>query len=199
MSWDEDIDEWFRRRWHMPFFGRRFFEDFDKMFEEFFKGIEKEVPKDLVRERRLPDGSVAREFGPFVYGYSVTIGPDGKPVIREFGNVKPSAKPLPFRAPKLGMEVKEEREPLVDVFDEGDSIRVVAELPGVDKSDINIESTEKTMTISASTERRKYNKKIDMPSEIDPASAKASYNNGILEVKIKKAVPTPKGKRIKIE
>jgi HSP20 family protein len=198
MDWYEDIDEWFRRYWRMPFFGsRRFFEDFEKMFEDFFKDIENEVPKDLVRERRLPDGSISREFGPFVYGYSLTIGPDGKPVIREFGNVKPFTKP--FRAPRLGMEFKEEREPLVDVLDEGDYIRVVAELPGVEKSDINIESTEKIMTISASSERRKYNKKIEMPSEIDPASAKASYNNGILEIKVKKAVPVPKGKRIKIE
>jgi len=196
---DEDIDEWFRRRWRAPFFSRRFFEEFDKMFEEFFKDIEKQVPKDLVRERRLPDGSISKEFGPFVYGYSVTIGPDGKPIIREFGNVKPSTKPLPFGAPKLGMEVKEEREPLVDVLDEGDSIRIVAELPGVEKSGINLDCTEKTMVISASTETRKYNRRIELPSEIDPASAKASYNNGILEVKVKKAVPTPKGKRIKVE
>ncbi|MGQ9469970.1 MAG: archaeal heat shock protein Hsp20 [Nitrososphaerales archaeon] len=200
MFWDEDIDEWFRRRWRIPFFrSRKFFEEFDKMFEEFFKDIERQVPKDLIRERRLPDGSIAKEFGPFVYGYSVTIGPDGKPIIREFGNVKPSRKTLPFGAPKLGMEVKEEREPLVDVFDEGDSIRIVAELPGVEKSDINIDSTEKTMVISVNTETRKYYKKIEMPSEIDPAGAKASYNNGILEVKVKKAVPTPKGKRIKVE
>jgi HSP20 family protein len=200
MSWDEDIDEWFRRRWRMPFFrGRRFFEEFDRMFGEFFKDIEKQVPKDLIKERRLPDGSIAKEFGPFVYGYSVTIGPDGKPVIREFGNVRPSKKPLPFGAPKLGMEVKEEREPLVDVLDEGDAIRIVAELPGVEKSDVNLDSTEKTLTISVSTEKRKYYKRIDLPAEIDPASATASYNNGILEVKVKKAVPSPKGKRIKIE
>jgi len=200
MFWNEDIDEWFRRRWRMPFFrDRRFFEEFDKMFEEFFKDIEKQVPKDLIKERRLPDGSITKEFGPFVYGYSVTIGPDGKPIIREFGNVRPSTKPLPFGAPKLGMEVKEEREPLMDVFDEGDSIRIVAELPGIEKSDINLDSTEKTLIISVSTEKRKYYKKIDLPSEIDPASATASYNNGILEVKVKKAVPGPKGKRIKIE
>lgn len=200
MFWNEDIDEWFRRRWRMPFFrDRRFFEEFDKMFEEFFKDIEKQVPKDLIKERRLPDGSITKEFGPFVYGYSVTIGPDGKPIIREFGNVRPSTKPLPFGAPKLGMEVKEEREPLVDVFDEGDLIRIVAELPGIEKSDINLDSTEKILIISVSTEKRKYYKKIDLPAEIDPASATASYNNGILEVKVRKAVPGPKGKRIKIE
>lgn len=28
------------------------------------------------------------EMGPFVYGYSMTIGPDGKPKVREFGNIR---------------------------------------------------------------------------------------------------------------
>jgi len=199
LSWDEDIEDWFRRRWRSPFFGRRFFEDFNKMFEDFFKDVEKQVPKDLVRERQLPDGSMIREFGPFVYGYSVTIGPDGKPMIREFGNVKPSKRPLPFGAPKLGMEVREEREPLVDIIDEGNSIRVVAELPGVEKNDIKLDCTEKTINISASTKEKKYHKKIELPAEVDIASAQALYNNGILEVKLKKAVPAPKGRSIKID
>ncbi|MGQ9719521.1 MAG: archaeal heat shock protein Hsp20 [Nitrososphaerales archaeon] len=199
MSWDEDIEDWFRRRWRSPFFGRMPFEDFNKMFEDFFKDVEKQVPKDLVRERKLPDGSMIREFGPFVYGYSITIGQDGKPMIREFGNVKPSKKPLPFGAPRLGMEVREEREPLVDVIDEGNSIRIVAELPGAEKQDIKLDCTEKTMNISASTKEKKYYKKIELPAEIDPASARALYNNGILEVKLKKAVPAPKGRSIKID
>jgi HSP20 family protein len=32
-------------------------------------------------------GVKVREIGPLVYGYSATIGPDGKPNVREFGNV----------------------------------------------------------------------------------------------------------------
>ncbi|MCP8304592.1 MAG: Hsp20/alpha crystallin family protein [archaeon] len=167
------------------------------MFEDIFKDIEKEAPEDFIKERRLPDGRIIKEFGPFVYGYSVKIGPDGKPIVREFGNVRPSTPAFPFGRPK--MELKKEREPLVDVLDVGDSIKVVVELPGVEKSDINLDSAEKTMTISVDTEARKYYKKVELPAEIDPDSAKASYTNGILEVEVKKAVPTTKGKRIKVE
>jgi len=194
---DEDIDEWVKRRWRWPFFSSRFFEDIDKMFEDIFKDIETQVPEDLAKERKLPDGRTIREFGPFVYGYSVKIGPDGKPVVREFGNVRPSSPTFPFGKPK--MEVKKQREPLVDVLDVEDSIKVVAELPGVEKPDIKLDCAKNTITISVDTEARKYYKKVELPSEIDSESAQASYTNGILEVKVKKAVPTPKGKRIEIE
>src|SRR5205807_6800400 len=56
---------------------------------------------------------------PFVYGFSMSVGPDGKPVIREFGNVEPGAR---------GPLVKEEREPLVDVMDNGRSEEHTSEL-----------------------------------------------------------------------
>ena len=46
------------------------------------------LPKELVREYQTPEGEKVREVGPIVYGYSMTIGPDGKPHVREFGNVK---------------------------------------------------------------------------------------------------------------
>jgi HSP20 family protein len=57
--------------------------EMEREFEEQFKDIENRAPKDLVRA----GGGKVREYGPFVYGYSMTIGPDGKPKVREFGNV----------------------------------------------------------------------------------------------------------------
>jgi HSP20 family protein len=198
MSRWEDFPEWFRRRWRrFPFFGG-WFEDIDEMMEEMFREIQGSIPSELVREERLPDGSTVRRIGPIVYGYSMSIGPDGKPVIREFGNVKPSVRPTAFGA-RPGLEVKVEREPLVDTIEEDDSIRVVAEVPGVEKDDINLECTERSIIISVDTEKRKYFKEVELPAEIDPRSAKASYRNGVLEVELKKAKPRPKGQRIQIE
>ena len=55
-----------------------------------FEDIEKRIPKDLIREYTTPGGRKVREVGPVIYGYSMTVGPDGKPRIREFGNVKRS-------------------------------------------------------------------------------------------------------------
>jgi len=61
---------WFRRR-RWLFFGRSFFEDFEEMFREMeemmrreFEEISKRTPSELIRERRLPDGSTVREWAP---------------------------------------------------------------------------------------------------------------------------------------
>jgi HSP20 family protein len=157
------------------------------------------IPKELVREKRLPDGSTVREMGPIVYGYSMSVGPDGKPIVREFGNVKPSGQQIGSGPPKPGLTVKEEREPLIDVITEGNQIRVVAELPGVEKSDINLQCSEKDLTISVDTSQRKYRKTMELPVSVDPDTPKASYKNGVLEVILKRQEPRTKGKEIKIE
>ncbi|MEM0314403.1 MAG: archaeal heat shock protein Hsp20 [Candidatus Bathyarchaeia archaeon] len=194
---DEEYPGWFRRR-RFPFFGSWFFEDIDRMFREMEKAMEEEfkiftskVPKDYVRERKLPDGSIVRELGPFVYGYSIKIGPDGKPEIREFGNVKPS---------KFGPRVKEEREPLVDIVETDKEIHIVAELPGVEKEDIKLHGTEDTLTISVETPQRKYYKEIKLPAKVKIKEAKTQYKNGVLEVIMPKMEEgKPKGEPIKIE
>jgi len=122
------------------------------MFERSMKEFEEMVPKELVREYKLPDGSVRREWGPFVYGYSITIGPDGKPIIREFGNVRPSITGGRF-------SLKEEREPLVDVITTDNEVKVIVELPGVNKEDIKLTATEKSLNINAQSPDRKYSKR----------------------------------------
>jgi HSP20 family protein len=197
---DDEGERWpKRRRW--PFFGG-VFGDFDEVFKEMeemvereFKEITKRAPRDLMRERTLPDGSKANEWGPFVYGYSVTIGPDGKPQIREFGNVKPEAK---FGKPQI--DIKEEREPLVDIISSNNEVKVIAELPGVDKKDVKIRGTEKSLTISVETPQRKYFKELELPSKVNPTNAKSSYKNGVLEVTLqKKPEEKPKGEPIRIE
>jgi len=195
---DEDSSEWFRKK-RSPFFRSWGFDDVDKMFEDMEKMMEKEfedftsrVPKDYVRERKLPDGSTAREWGPFVYGYSVKIGPDGKPEIREFGNVKPSLR---------GPQVKEEREPLVDIVETDGEVQVVAELPGVDKKDIKLTATEDELTISVENPERKYFKRVALPVKVRVREARTQYKNGVLEVAFPKAMQDKrdKGEPLKVE
>ncbi len=194
----EDSPRWPRRR-RLPFFSpfdkelEDYFAEMDRYFEEAFRDIQENVPKDLIRERDLPGGGKVREMGPFVYGYSVTVGPDGKPVVREFGNIKPSPR---GREP---IELSEKREPLVDVFDEKDLIKIIAELPGVDKENINLHLEDKSLVISVEAPR-KYYKRVELPTEVDADSIKASYRNGILEITIKKTgSEKPRGQKIKIE
>lgn len=198
MTWDEDIDRWMRRWRRTPFF--RGFEGVDRMFDEMFREMVKDVPKDLYQERQLPGGGIVRQSGPFVYGYSMTVGPDGKPVIREFGNVKSSKRPTPFGGERPSLELKEGREPLVDILPDNGTIRVIAEVPGIEKDDIKLNCTERSLTISIDTEKRKYYKEVALPEQVDPKVSRASYRNGVLEVTLTKVQKKePQGETINIE
>ncbi|HYY91435.1 MAG TPA: archaeal heat shock protein Hsp20 [Candidatus Dormibacteraeota bacterium] len=192
---EEFFPEIFRRRFRFPM--SNWFEDFEKSFEEMFKGME--LPKDLVRERKLPDGGTVKEMGPFVYGYSFSVGPDGKPVIREFGNVKPSLRGSPFGASKPRLDVKEEREPLVDTMVQSDNVKVVAELPGVEKSDIALECDGRNLVLKVDSPKHRYYKSLELPVEVDPDTSKASYKNGVLELILHRKTPGNKPKQIQID
>lgn len=193
MTWDD----WFIKR--MRSLGPWYYEteemirEMERMFEENMKELEKNVPKELVREQKLPDGTIRKEWGPFVYGYSMTIGPDGKPVVREFGNVKPSF----VAGGKLSL--KDGREPLVDVISTNGEIKVIAEVPGVNKQDIKIVAAEDSISIQADTPERKYRKEIDLPSAVEPDSAKSVYKNGILEITFKRKEKERSGVSIKVD
>jgi HSP20 family protein len=165
-SWFPDIDEMMK--------------EMEKMMQEAFKNVEQQVPKNLIKERKLDDGSVVREMGPIVYGYSVKIGPDGKPEVRKFGNIN--------SIPNLlggGLAVKEEREPLVDVIKGKDDLRVVAEVPGVNKEDLRLTADESSLTIESLTGQPRYHKRVELLETVDPKTAKSTYKNGILEVSFK--------------
>jgi HSP20 family protein len=159
-----------------------------------FGELSEKAPEDLVRERTLPSGAKVKEWGPFVYGYSMTVGPEGKPQIREFGNIKPGRQ---MGRPRL--DVKEKREPLADVISTNGEIQVIVELPGVAKEDIKLHGTEDTITVSVETPKRKYYKKLELPDKIDATTAKSKYINGVLEVTVKKLKKEAKGRSIKID
>lgn len=121
------------------------------------------------------------------YGYTMYKGPDGVPHVHEFGS-----------GADAGISTGDVREPLTDVTVEGDVVRIVVELPGVSKEDIILEGTDDSMTVSVDT-GRKFKKTVSLPTGIDPNSAKAEYNNGILEVTVNAAERTPKVKRISVD
>ena len=196
---DDDKDDWSVHRRRRSPFGPWGLPDIDEMMREVekafsveFKDLEKELPKNLVRESKTPEGGVQREIGPFVYGYSVTIGPDGKPVVREFGNVRREEG-------KASKSIQDKREPLVDVVTSGKDVRVIAEMPGVRKEDINVTVNENTMVVSVEREDRGYYKKLDLPGVVEPKLAKSAYNNGVLEVTIPLKAARSGGVRVRVE
>ena len=168
----------------------------EREFEEQFRDVQTKAPKELVREYETSEGDKVREIGPFVYGYSVTIGPDGKPKVREFGNV---------RSPNRGgfgtrPQFSAEREPLADIINSDKEVKVVVELPGVSKENLRVNAYDNSVEILANTGERKYRRIVDLPTDADIETARSSYRNGILEIIFnKKGQDKPKGKQINIE
>ncbi len=155
----------------------RMLEDINAMFRDFARWPEfPEKIRPFIRDDKTEDEKVDI-LGPFVYGFKYTIGPDGEPQFEEFGNIKPSPK---------GAITSESREPLVDIMEaDPDELKIIVELPGVRKEDIKLKTTERTMLITAGHGEYNYQKKLDLPVEVQPETAKARYNNGVLEVTLK--------------
>lgn len=112
-----------------------------------------------------------------VYGVSVKTTVGGKPTVESFGNVK--------RTPK-GPVVEEEREPLVDIFDEKDHVVVIAELPGVEEKQISTKLEGDILILSAAGGDRKYYKEVVLPKDVDTGTLQSKYKNGVLEFRINK-------------
>lgn len=70
----------------------------------------------------------------------------------------------------------------VDVYEDGEEIRVVADLPGVSREQISVQSDGEYVTLRAESDRRQYDERVSLPVPVDPESGSGTYNNGILEV-----------------
>lgn len=130
-----------------------------------------EKGEDLRREGEIKIGKETRG----VYGFTIRTGIAGEPKVSSFGNIK--------RTPK-GPVVEEEREPIVDVFDEEKELLVIAELPGVAEEKIGTKIKGDILVIEAEDTDRKYYKEVVLPKEIDPGTLKTKYKNGVLEVRV---------------
>jgi len=96
----------------------------------------------------------------------------------------------------------ESREPFIDVMESEKEITATAEMPGLEKKDIQINVTEDMLEISSETkqeekkeekgyiyrERRSgsYYRVISLPSPVNPDNSKATYENGVLKIKMPK-------------
>ncbi len=162
---------------------------FDDEFDRLFKSMSRSfVNLDDLFEDVRSTGCVS---GPFYYGYTMTVGPDGRPVVKEYGNVKPRLVPT-----------SDTREPLVDtlVDDKEKLVKLIAEMPGVEKKDVKIVVDGKIVNIDAENGDKKYHVKVPIKHKVDENSVKASYKNGILEIIFKQlAEEKPKGKTVEVE
>lgn len=169
-------------------------EDFWNPFERMMERFEEKSPEkweEFVEEEETPQGKV-RRFGPFVYGFSYSKKPGEEPEIREFGNVRPGRKG------EIEPTPEGEREPLAEVVDLGDKYEVTFELPGTTKDEIDLSSTEDSMRLETSGDR-KYRRTISFDDPVDPEEVDANFRNGILTVEISKKEEEKEGKKIEVE
>ena len=162
-------DEKDRRRKN-PFDFFVFDDDFERMFREMERMMERafRFPMDKMEPGKS-----------FVHGFSVRLGPDGRPQIQEFGNHHVTSD-------KGEATISEEREPLTDVIECDEEVSVTVELPGVEKKDIDLRATKKDLEIDVKTPQRKYHKIVPFNVEVKPETTKATYKNGILDVSIQR-------------
>jgi len=161
---------------------------FDSEFDRIFKRMSNSFFNiDDIFEEFKGKGS---ETSPYYYGYTMTVGPDGKPVVKEYGNVKPGLLPT-----------SDTREPIVDtIVDENEKVvKLIAEMPGVEKTDVQIVVENKVVSISAERDQKKYLAKVPLKNKVDENSAKASYKNGILQLVFKLVEEKPQGKKVEVE
>ena len=150
------------------------------MFEEIMKRFADTNPEDLFGEdaqEQFEEIMKHLQKNPMVWGFSAAIGPDGKIRMNPFGNLSTEGTPP---------VVREEREPLIDVMEQEDTIIIIAELPGVKQDDIQININDYSVTINVDNPDRKYAKNLDLPAPVDIHSTKTNYRNGILEIQLKK-------------
>lgn len=104
--------------------------------------------------------------------------------------------------------------PRVDVVDRESDIVVRAELPGVDRKDVEVSLSDNTVTIKGSTSRETKEEKgnyfrreisrgsfartVALPSDVDADKAKAAFNDGMLEITVPK-VEKAKRRTIKVD
>lgn len=113
-------------------------------------------------------------------------------------------RPFSFDWPSLPKSIApfEGKSPSVDVIDREDEVVVKAELPGVDKKDLDVSVTQNTVTIKGSTSheekeekgdyyrcemsRGSYSRTLSLPANVDESKAKATFQNGVLELTLPK-------------
>jgi len=168
--------------------------EMNKMFNIFNDISTANALKELIREYENSDGDNEVETGPVVYGYSMTIGSDGEPHIREFRIGKSSASVNKnigqFIGDEIGKpQISTERESKSVVTTTDNEVKVVLEMPGINEEDIKIDTYGNKIEIKTSgASHRKYYKIVNLPPEADTNTVRFTYNNDILEVIIDKKV-----------
>ncbi len=151
-----------------------------------FDGMLQEFEKEMGRMTAMSERQEGRSL---VWGYSAYTGPDGRTHVNEYGNT-PGLQGQP--APRLGAaacgpecahaEADGAIEPYYDVLDQKGAIRIIVEMPGVEKERIRVQSNGRHVDVKADSEMHSYAARIPVPELVEAKPRKAQYKNGVLEI-----------------
>ncbi|MDG6997534.1 MAG: Hsp20/alpha crystallin family protein [Nitrososphaerota archaeon] len=131
---------------------------------------------------------------PVYFGYSISLGESGVPLVREFGNRRPESKKHGHESSDYAVQGPREKRQLTPASEtildkKRGKLRVIVDLPGLNNTeDIRVLAKGRSLKIRAKDELRSYDFSVPLKRSIhnSPMSVeKTSYNNGILEVTLK--------------
>ena len=89
---------------------------------------------------------------------------------------KPESKPA--------TSVPRVREPNVELYDEGDHVQIIAEMPGVSSEDVHLAFMEKSLWIQGVSKVAEFKKELTLPREFGPEQVSITANNGVVEIRL---------------
>lgn len=162
--------------------------------------------KKEVTVRTAKPAAVRRAAGPFEDLEHLLERVTGRGWLRPFGWERPLWGGL--------MEAPEFKVPAVDVIDRDNAVVVRAEIPGVDKKDLEVSMTENTLTVKGSVSREEkeekgdyyrceiargaFSRTVSLPGDVDGSKASATLKDGVLEISLPKS-ETAKRRNIKVD
>lgn len=111
-------------------------------------------------------------------------------------------RPLDFDWPRWPELPAERRFPSIDVIDRDKEIQIKAEVPGMERDDLSVTVTDRTLTIKGESRHEEeseegelhrreirtgsFSRTLTLPEDVDGAKAKAAYKDGVLELRLPK-------------
>ena len=167
-------------------FNKKFVKRIQKQFEETQKAVENGELKGNWDIKKIDEPKMK---GYIIHGEFWTDGS-----LDSFDPIEPlrprTRKPFPEKPLITDKEGSEEiREPLTDLFEEYNIIKIFAEMPGEEESDIRIGFEKGKVEIKG----KKFNKTLPLPTQnVDKEKVATKYKNGVLEIIIPKKGTEPK-------
>jgi HSP20 family protein len=150
----------------MPDVDNDIFTEFERLFEDIRQRM------DLMRAQ----SGLTPESMPLSYSYRVVIDQDGQRKVTERYDDRTVQNKV----------ASEDEEPLVDVLDQEDKVRVIMQLPGASLEDIDLAFKDGSLLVRVGNASRSMVREVSLPCAVVSSSAVVECRNGVLEVCVPK-------------